>query len=212
MRLAIRLVSVLCLSGLTVTAVCAQVSEQANCTITADRSPAVRGIRLHMTAEQLLALFPDGGEKTSSHMSLIASAPNPPNFGVARLSFQPSVYGASVRERFAGVDSISITVFDGRVSEINLRYAGPDSNPRGPSWSNVDDFIAKLSEAFSLPQQKDWFERNQWSKSLKCNGFELDASTINRVGSISIRDNSYQETVRQRWAAAETKLRREFKP
>lgn len=162
-----------------------------------------------MTAEQLLALFPDSGENPAR---LIANAPNPPNFGVARLFFQPFVFTVPVREWFASIDSISITIFDGRVSEINLNYAGPGSNPRGPSWSNVDDFIEKLSGAFSLPQPKDWLERNQWSKSLKCNGFELDASTLNRTGSITLRDNSYQETVRQRAAAAETKLRREFKP
>jgi len=209
MRLAIRLVSVLCLSGLTVTAVSAQVSGQTNCTITSDRSPVVRGIRLHMTAEELLALFPNSGQRT---VSSIASTANAPNFGVARLLFQASASVASVRERFAGVDSISITLFDERVTEINLNYTGPGSNPRGPSWSNVDDFIVKLSEAFSLPPPKDWVEDTRWSKILKCNGFELAASTINRTGLITIRDNSYLEIVRQRAAVVETKLRQEFKP
>jgi len=95
-----------------------------------------------------------------SPQNVVASAQREPNYGVARLSYQ--VYSPSLppKERFTGIDSIGICLFDGHVTEITVRYAGDNSYPvKGPFWKNVDDFIAKLSEAFGLPMAGDWLER-----------------------------------------------------
>lgn len=186
-----------------------QSPDQSRCTLTLDKSPAVRGIRLGMGAEQLFALVPESVIKDA-----VASAEGHPNYGVARLFLQAALYPLSARERFAGIDSIQITLFDGRVTEISVEYAGSGSYPaRGPVWRNVDDFITKLSETFALPHAKDWLERSQGAKTLQCTGFTLAASIGRGNGSISLRSTTaYQETVRQRASADEERRRREFKP
>jgi hypothetical protein len=95
------------------------------------------------------------------------------------------------------------------VTAIQVKYAG---HPRGPSWLSVDDFIAKLSQGLALPGAKDWLQKNETSKILKCNGLEIEASNNGSRGSIFLRGNTYHETVKKRAAADEEKRRSEFKP
>ena len=185
-----------------------QTSNQSTCNLTITQSPAVRGIRLGMSAEEVFALFPGGAESPENKNAML-SAQVPPNYGVASLYFYLWAYPPPSKERFSGIDSISITLFDGRATKISVAYTG---YPKGPSWFNVDDFITKLSEAFALPGAKDWLQSDQFSKTLKCSGFEIRASNQNRNGSMSLSNNSYTETVRQRAAADEERRRREFKP
>ena len=186
-----------------------QASTQVPCQLSGDKAPAIRGLRLGMTAEELSTFFPD-----LSPRNLVSSAQREPNYGVARLFYQVDSPSPPPKERFTGIDSISIILFDGQVTEITVRYAGAGSYPvKGPSWRNVDDFIAKLSEAFGLPQARDWLDRSTWAKTLKCAGFTLDASADNGTGEITLRGTTaYQETVRQRALANQERRRREFKP
>jgi hypothetical protein len=186
-----------------------QTSNQSTCNLTITQSPTVRGIRLGMSAEEVFALFPGSAERMD-YKNAMLSAQVPPNYGVARLYFQPAAYPSPAKDRFSGIDSISITLFDGRATEITVTYTG---YPKGPSWLNVDDFITKLSDAFALPGAKDWLQSggDQSSKTLKCSGFEIRASDL-RNGSMSLSNNSYTETVRQRAVADEERKRREFKP
>jgi hypothetical protein len=185
-----------------------QTSNQSTCNLTISQSPTVRGIRLGMSAEEVFALFPGSAER-QDYKDAILSAQVSPNYGVARLYFQPAAYLSPAKERFSGIDSISITLFDGRATEISVAYTG---YPKGPSWLNVDDFITKLSDAFALPSAKDWQTTGEFSKTLKCSGFEIRALLSNRNGYMSLSNNSYTETVRQRAAADEERRRREFKP
>jgi len=74
----------------------------------------------------------------------------------------------------------------------------------------VDDFIAKLSEAFAFPAARDWPLGTQTDKMLKCNGLDIEAS-IQNAGSVSLRSTSYVDISRGRAAADEEKIRREFK-
>lgn len=180
--------------------------------MTADQSPALRGIRLGLNANEVFALFPDSSE--NKNKNAVASAEGRPHYGVARLFFQPPFPPSPAKERFAGIDSIQVTLFDDSVTELAIAYAGADSYPaRGPVWHNVDDFITKLSEAFALPPAKDWVERSQSAKTLQCTGFNFGASIANGTGSISLRSTIvYEDTVRKRALADEERRRREFKP
>lgn len=185
--------------------------DQAKCTLTTEKSPTLRGMRLGMAAEQLYTLFPEG----TLNKKAVVAAEGYPNYGVAKLFFQPFTSTlASQMERFAGIDSIQIALFDGRVTELRLDYAGQNSQPvRGPVWGNVDDFIAKLSETLALPKANDWLERSRSSKTLQCTGFIVAASIDEGKASVSLRATSdYQDTVRQRASSDEERRRREFKP
>lgn len=163
-----------------------------------------------MKTEQILAIFP-GSNNRPEIKNELDNAADPPNFGVARMYFNMSEYPAQAKERFAGIDSISITVFDGNVAEMRIEYLGPNSRPEGPGWPNLDEFISKLSEAFGLPKAEDWLWKPP-SKSLKCLGFEIVVSNPNYKGSISMRNADYVEAVRKRYTEEEERRRRKFKP
>lgn len=188
-----------------------QLPSQSKCTLTLSQSPAIRGFKLGMTAEQLLSLLPEVFNGQSFKQAL-ETAQGYPKYGVVGWNFQPESYPPAIKDRFAGIDSISITLFDGRLAEMHVIYRGPYSFPIGPKWLSIDDFIAKLSQGFALPGAKDWLETSQFSKILKCSGLEIEASTLNRQGAISLRGNTYRETVRERAAADDERRRSEFKP
>jgi hypothetical protein len=184
---------------------------QPACKLTLAESPAIRGLKLGMSIEQLLSLFP-GSRQSREIKDAIDNAQGYPNFGVAGLSFKPSGYPATLMDRFAGVDSIDVQLFDGEVAKFRVNYAGLHSRPRGPSWPNVDAFIAKLSEAFALPDTGVWLYRSENTKTLNCNGFEIHASNWSGSGSILLFNPMYESTVSQRATADEGRRRREFKP
>lgn len=186
-----------------------QSTGQSNCSLI--NPPAIRGIRLGMTTEEVFALFPGASERLENKTA-IAAAAEAPHYGVAGLYFNRLSYPSSARENFAGIDSISITLFDGHVAELRIEYAGPNSQPRGAGWNHVDDFIAKLSEAFGLPEPKYWLDTASSQKSVKCSAFEIHATNSAGQGSVSLHKVGYRETLRQRAMADEEKRRREFKP
>jgi hypothetical protein len=163
-----------------------------------------------MSTDEVLAILPSGPE-SQNNKSAIASADRPPNFGVARLSFHSMFYYPAV-ERFAGVNSMSITLLDGHVVDLTVSYSGPNTNPRGPYWNSIDDFVTKLSEGFGLPASGYWQYKVEYLKALSCSTFAIEATILNHEGSIRLHINGYEETLRQRAAAEEERLRREFKP
>lgn len=182
---------------------------QSSCTL--DQSPMIRGIRLGMTAEEVFSHFPGSNEDSFNKRS-VESAARPPNYGLARIGFQRSLHPSPNNERLAGVDSISITLFDEQVTDLQVSYAGPGSYPSGPSWPNIDDFIARLSEAFGLPEPKYWVAKGPSQKAVNCSGFEIEARDVSGQASVRIHNDAYLNTLRQRATADEEKRRREFKP
>jgi hypothetical protein len=187
-----------------------QPSSQPECTLTLATSPAIRGLKLGMSTEQLLALFP-GSNQNVVIKGAIDNAQGYPNYGIARVSFTQPEYPAVFKDRFAGVDSIQVVLFDGQASNIRVSYAGLFSRPRGPYWPNVEAFIAKLTEAFILPDVRAWVSTSLKSKALKCSGFEIHASSENSA-EVSLFNIQYEKTAQQRATADEEKRRREFKP
>ena len=182
---------------------------QFKCSLT--QSPVIRGIRLGMTTDEALAVLPPGGENQINQRA-IALPDRPPHFGVARLAFRPINYAPSVVERFAGVNSISITLLDGLVVDLTVSYFGPNTSPRGPYWNSIDDFITKLSEAFGLPESRYWQYKFDSLKALNCSTFSIEATIQSHEGSLRLHSNGYEDKVNQRAAAEEERLRREFKP
>lgn len=178
------------------------------CSLTVANSPAIRGVRLGMTVEQLLALFPGSAEKEVVK-SALASANGYPYFGVARLFFAPVQYGPPAGERFAGVDGVTATLLDGRVVEVTVQYSAPSASGAGVSWRETGEFVAKLSAAFHLPPASDWQAGS--TSVLNCDGFEIAASGENG-GRVTLKDGSYIEKVKERRAADEERRRRAFRP
>lgn len=188
-----------------------QALDQSKCVFNVDQSPSIRGLRLGMPVDELFAVFPEERFNRNALMSQ-----DDPNFGVGRLPlYVSSLSSQQTRERFDGIQLINIVLFDGRLAELDVNYTGPNSRPKkGPNWRGVDEFVTILSEALRLPPAKDWVDRGQLSKTLRCTGFVLTASVDNDgSGSIALRiATAYEDTVRQRILADQERRRREFRP
>jgi hypothetical protein len=178
------------------------------CSLTSAQAPTIRGsVKLGMSMQELLSVFP-GKNEVIKHA--LDRSEGFPNFGVARLN----IYTTNDEDRFAGIESIDATVFDGRVAEIRVSYL---TYPRGPQWLKVDDFIAKLSEAFTLQAAEDWGfsgDTNFDSKTLTCSGWEIEATIFHGggAGSFKLRNSVYNSVVKERAAADAERKRREFRP
>lgn len=173
------------------------------CSLTVAQSPAIRGVKLGMKLEDLVALFPgsiDPERKVDGF----------PNFGVIDMQIMPANY--STRDRYRGIGGYFLVSLDGRIVSYKVEY---HSAPGGPIWHRVNDFIAKMAEAFHLPPATNWTEDQNvmYLKTLKCDGFKLEASIMNSRGSLTVSSFDIpRKAQQQRREAFEEKIRREFKP
>jgi hypothetical protein len=138
--------------------------EKPVCTLTLAGAPDIKGLRLGMTPEQVLALFP-GSEQDSDVSASLARPPSP--FGVSSFLIRPDKYQS--KENFAGINQITLTLLDNRVSTLYIGYNGPE-------WSHVDKFIAKFAEGTNLPAADAWeayVGLDNQLKILKCTDFEI---------------------------------------
>jgi hypothetical protein len=138
--------------------------EKAACPLNISQAPVLNGLRLGMTPEEVLALFP--GSKEDAELRRRLSEP-PSQFGVSSLMIRPSKYES--RDKFAEVSQISFHLLDGRVSNFTVSYNGPE-------WPHVDNFVAKFVEGTSLPPVGQWQAHagmSNQSKNLICSDFEV---------------------------------------
>lgn len=148
-------------------------AEQANVTpppkktvfpMTLSQSPVINGLKLGMTPEQVLTLFP--GSKTDAEVQRELSRP-PSRFGVSGFTIKPAKY--SSKSKFDRVTQILFTLFDGRVSTL---YVGYDS----PVWEHVDEYVTEFSKGRNLPAADEWeayVGMDTELKTLNCKEFEI---------------------------------------
>jgi len=176
------------------------------CTLKLSQAPAVRGVKLGMTVDELLPLFPGVSDSVNLKQAL-AAAEGFPRFGDATFSINPANWGN--KERFAGISSYFIHTFDRRIIGLNVQY---DGFPSGARWKSADDLIQRFSDSLHLPGPKEWGpDPYNPLKRLKCDGFEVAVSAGDQ-GSIGFYTSSWEGTKRERQAAFEEQKRREFKP
>ena len=185
----------------------AQTTDQSytGCNLAREKAPAIRGLKLGMTSEEINALLPGGLRE--GYKDVVSSARNFPQFGSASLT-------ANVidKDKFNGIEGINFQLFDDRLVNYNVFYRGPNSVPRGPYWPNPDDLIARFADAYHLPGPPNWVP-DAGSRLLRCKGFEV---LINTSGAtqIVVREpgNSWVAEQKKRREAFEEQLRRDFKP
>jgi len=118
----------------------AQPQNPSKCSLTPAQAPTIRGIKIGMSTEEILSLFPESNQRPDIKAALV-QADGYPNYGVASLFFQLSGYPSLAKDRFAGIDGISVKLFDGRVAELRVYYAGPNS--RRPKFPSERSFMAE---------------------------------------------------------------------
>lgn len=124
----------------------------------------INGLRLGMTKDQVLSLFPGIEEDKEIRASLTRPVGR---FGTSSLAIKPGRY--NTRKRFDRVSQISVTFLDGRVSTFNIGYDGP-------VWGHVDEFVTKFAEEARLPGADSWTASEGMStqlKTLKCKDFDV---------------------------------------
>lgn len=182
--------------------------EKAICTLTLAQAPEIRGLRLDMTVEQVLALFP-GSNAEKVIIDALAKAKAPNRFGSTSITITPDKYES--KAKFAGLGSITFRFVDGRVSTFRVGYNNPE-------WKNVDEFIAKFSVGWNLPAANAWepfVGMDEQMKTLKCNGFEMSAfaggKNVN-VNYIEMKDTAAEQKLKERAQKAAEKEQKETKP
>jgi hypothetical protein len=178
-------------------------SPMQKCSLTRAQSPEIRGIRLGMTAEQLLTVFSDDYNRRKINEAIEWSK-RPKSYGVGR--FDLGSYTQVPDPKFAGVNYITVEMLDERVSSFHIGYQGPE-------WNSVDQFVAKLSEALRLPSAS-WEPPAGSQQSLKCDGFEVAAyvSTETFQNTVRVQDTSVSRVVAERRQTFKDKERQAFKP
>lgn len=177
----------------------ADAQDKPTCQLTLAGAPDIKGIRLGMTPEQLLALFPGGNEDAEVRSSLSRA---PSEFGVSSFLIRPAQYQS--KERFAGVNQITFTLLDGRVSSFSVGYNGPE-------YSHVDKFVAKTVEGTSLPPADQWeayVGMDNQLKTLKCKDFEVRVFAGGQGGNLNyvlMRDLEADKKLKDRRAKARAK-------
>ena len=170
------------------------------CSLTLAHAPSIRDVRLGMSAEEVLNMFPGSSDEPYIREQLSTADRR---FGMAGFSMPSNLL---TRPKFAGVNGLSVVFLDNRLSEYAFSYYGIE-------WKNVDDFIAKFSEAFNLPRPQTWEGSNLASlKKLYCQGFEVWASADVSGSWIKVRIPGAQQIVNDRQEAQKEKARKEFKP
>ena len=181
-------------------------AERATCGLTSAQATGIGALRLGMTPEQVLALFP--GSKEDPEVRSGLSKPASP-YGESGFQIKPGKYQSE--GKFAGISRIKFLLLDGRVSSFFISYDGPE-------WSHVDQFVAKVAEGAGLPAVDAWeayVGLDTQLKILKCTDFEVRVFAGGQGGNLNyvlVSDLEAARALQERRAKAKEKMRQEHKP
>lgn len=142
----------------------AAAQEKSPCMLSMSQVPVLHGLKLGITADEVLALFP-GGKEDPQVRSYLSTPPS--NVGTSQFVITPSKYDSG--ERFTGISQITFTLLDGRVSNFTVGYNGPE-------WPHVDRFVARFVEGTNLPAPNLWepyVGMDYQLKTLTCTDFSI---------------------------------------
>jgi len=167
------------------------------CKLTLSRVPAIRGIRLGMTLDQVVALFPGAEDDKELRAKLYQT-----HFGLQSSFISPSKYGS--KENFAGVTLVYLGFLDGQLDLFTIHYDGPE-------WNSDVQFASVVAEALKLPGVEFW-KPVTGGLGITCDGFEV---TLSRAGPMIGMRNlqvDIDKIVRGREEERKERARRAFKP
>jgi hypothetical protein len=169
------------------------------CKLTRAQAPAIRGIRLGMTVDQALALFPGAEEGNYLRTQLSRN-----HFGFQSSSLSPGQYES--KERFMGVDGMTMNFLDGGMVSFSIRYNGPE-------WRSNEQLAAKVAEALRLPGSESWKPTSN-GRAITCNGFEVSVQKGSPYNYISLRGTGTDlpKILSEREEVPKEQARRAFRP
>jgi len=167
-----------------------------NCSLTMAAAPVLNGLKLGMTPDEVLAMFP--GSKDDEEVKAHRARPLS-QFGVSELIIRPAKFES--KDKFAGINNITFSLLDGRVSSVNVGY-------NGPAYPHVDQFVTKFVAGTSLPPADQWPAypgMDTQMKTLTCKDFEIRVFTGGEGGNqnyVLLRDLEADKKLKDRRAKA----------
>ena len=167
-----------------------------NCPLTMAAAPVLNGLKLGMTPDEVLALFP--GSKDDAEVQSHLSKP-PTQFGISELIIRPAKFESN--QKFKGISHVIFSLLDGRVSSFTVGYDGP-------AYSHVDQFVTKFVEGTNLPPTDQWqayVGMDTQLKTLTCKDFEMRVFSGGQGGNLNyvlIKDLVAEEKLKDRRAKA----------
>jgi hypothetical protein len=178
------------------------ITAQDRCNIDLSIAPDIRGIRLGLKIEEVKAMFPDS--------LAFKLAPQPDEANVIDSADLTLLDWYQKREKFTGVESISLIFVDGRIVKIGALY------DKTADWPNVDSFSAQLSKSLALPGWAWRVPKNadpKIARVMDCDGFRVIA--VAQPGSravLGLVDTAAEKMIEKRRADIAEKKRQSFKP
>jgi len=177
---------------------CATSAQESKCTITVDRAPELRGLKLKMKWSDVKSQFPDN--------PLFDQSGN--EFGEKQIILYPATNG----DRFKGVRQIYLDFIDNGIAGILIDY--DDS----AGFTTVDDFASYLSKALLLPNA--WTHPTQPNhedtRLMYCDGLKIIAteskSILANTTRLGLLDIKADGVLKQREIDAKEKKRQSFTP
>jgi hypothetical protein len=167
--------------------------------LTLAQAPAIRGLRLGMTSDELFAIFPARYDREEfDRAQQLKTAVLPPNYG--HTYFQLPVSSYTTKDRFMGISVFSFELFDGKLVSITAQYSN------APNFDSLAQFIEIVTKQFGLPEFKEWTPVGI-GLSLLCEGFTFH---VQAYSSITLIDPSYKKIMEDRRKADEAKKREGF--
>jgi hypothetical protein len=172
--------------------------EKSSCTLDPSSLPAINGLKLGMTPQEVKTLFP-GSENDTELQSSLATPPS--RFGVSNFVIRPSKYDS--KGTFAGINQITFLLLDGRVSEFSVGYNSPE-------YAHVDKLVDKVTQGTALPASAQWepYVGMENLKVLKCVDFEMRVFIGGPGGSLNyvlVKDLAAEEELKDRKKKAREK-------
>lgn len=167
-----------------------------DCKLTLSESPALQGIRLGMTVDQALDVFPK-----NSRGPLVRT--ESPRYGFHTVGVDPQ--NTEDKENSSGVRYINLGFLDGELSFFTIVYYGPE-------WNNEEQFASQVADTLNLPGS-DFWKTIGGSKVLNCDGFQISVQ-LNSGNTIELRNTERDaaKIVAQREKEAKQETRRALKP
>src|SRR5437870_5838170 len=122
-----RTISILLLTFVSAVSGVSQTPQTSKCKLTLSQV-SIRGVKLGMTTDEVLALFPGAAEEPQNQSSLQRVA-GVPSFGLAHRIVTPNREAIN-KNNFKGIESYSITLLDGKVVQFDVFYQGSNSTDR----------------------------------------------------------------------------------
>ncbi len=154
----------------------AQSEQTTTCSLTKAEAPVVSGLKLGMTTEEVLAVFP--GSKEDPELRAQWSRP-PSRLGVSNFVVLPEKLAPN--DKFAAFSQFTFNLLDGRVSSVNIGY-------NGPQYANVDEFVTRFVKKTKLPPADQWQAFTGMDNQLKvltCKDFEVRVFAGGKDGNLN---------------------------